>query len=112
MTKLGQISQTWDWGIDTSRATEGKIAAAVIQAPFGDYYFTRGWGCSISQITPELLMAVVDYMNYYGFTSSSGDTVWDIYQQARCDRIQLSRSIHNDRLINPIPISADHLIAC
>jgi hypothetical protein len=90
VTKLGHTSQNWHWGTDGTVASDETIAPDFIHTPFGQYHFTRGWGCSLDRVTRDLVEVVVNYMNYYGFTTSYRDTVWDLYQQARRYRPQPS----------------------
>jgi hypothetical protein len=85
MTISIDLTRDWRWGIDNSPAPDCPNPA-YIDTHCGSYYFTQGWGCPLRDITPELVLMVVDYLNYYGFTVSHSETVWEIYQRALAER--------------------------
>jgi hypothetical protein len=81
MTATIDLTRDWRWGIDEPKSSDAPNPA-YIDTHCGSYYFSCGWGCSLREITPQMVKTVVEYLNYYGFTHSYSDTVWQVYQQA------------------------------
>jgi hypothetical protein len=112
MTRSIDLTRDWRWGIESSTATD-EPNSAYIDTHCGSYYFTRGWGCSLRDITPNLVKTVVDYLNDYGFTISYRDTVWQIYQQAILERPHplFCLTDYRRRSISIVPANCDRQIA-